>query len=596
MPGICGIINGSEPINKMYETLLVSDFVKLKDEYQDDEAKFSHVILNRNDYKNYNTEDVLIYVDGTIYNLEEMNLAFNYHAKFLSELIYIAYKNKKLKEVLNKIDGYYTAFIYDKVEKKVSIFSDRFGMKFLYWYFKDGVFAFASEVKCFLEMKSITCTLNENHIKNYINKKISYLIQDETFFNEIKLLEPSTILEFDINNNELNKCLYWSYSEIEQQSLTYEEAVDSLHDVLLTETKKKLKNIHPANIGLSLSGGLDSRLCLCLALEAGVTPAYIWTMGQKKSSDVEIAREICKKNNLEFHHMEMNEDNFFDPRVKAIWQTDGQMNFVDTHGCEFNAFLAKNFSYIISGYAGDAVLGESFKGNPSFFNKRMNKIIAKDFYGDFLSEQFSDIDNPYYDTPHFEPHIYNNRVRRYTNNGFVLCSPYFEYITPLFSNKVIEFIFSIPDEYREHNNLYSDMLLKYYPDFYKRIAWNRNNLPIKGKIYKNNKNNINGVIEKINNSKILSKKWKNSIIKRVIKFYKYERYKRGFFNYSKVMSEKSFTDKLKTYFNPQMLCKKFMDKDLYEKVIHNTSELDFYTLYNILTMEIYLRQVKQLQK
>lgn len=598
MPGICGIVNGYDSVENLYLPLLTTNFVELKSKYKDDVAQFSCVALKVNDSKYYESEEILVYVDGHIYNLEEINMSFGYEATFFADLLQIAYKEEKLKDVLNKIDGYYVACIYDKTRKKISIFADRFGMKYLYWYFKDGIFAFANEMKCFFCAENIPCTLNEKLVQDYVNNKLPYLIQDETWFKEIKLLKPSTILEFDLKSKALKESLYWSYSEIKQQNLTYEEAVDKLHNILLTETKKKLDIIKDRKIGLSLSGGLDSRLCLGLALECGIIPSYIWTMGEKNSSDVEIAREVCNKFNLEFHHLEMNTSNFFTPRISAVWQTDGQMNFIDTHGCEFNSMLGEKFSCIISGFAGDAVLGETFKDKNSWFNKRMNEFIAKEFYGDYLASRFSDIDASYYDTPHFEPHIYDNRVRRYTNNGFVLCAPYFEYITPLFSNKIIEFVFSIPDEYRANNNLYSDMLLKYYPEFYENIVWNKNNLPIRGKIYKNDKKNINGNIKRINWFKILPKKYRKRLVKRLIKRSKYGKYNKSFFDYKKALNDKGVVDKFSYYLNTNTLCKKYVDKDMFQNILtciqnNQLDKLDFKNVYKILTMEIYLRELQQ---
>ncbi len=44
---------------------------------------------------------------------------------------------------------------------------------------------------------------------------------------------------------------------------------------------------------------------------------------------------------------------------------------------------------------------------------------------------------------------------------------------PFFDNNLIEFIYSLPDEYRFNNALYSRMLLKYFPKYFKKIPWQK---------------------------------------------------------------------------------------------------------------------------
>lgn len=56
---------------------------------------------------------------------------------------------------------------------------------------------------------------------------------------------------------------------------------------------------------------------------------------------------------------------------------------------------------------------------------------------------------------------------------------------PFLDNKVIEFIYSIPDEYRKNNKLYSAMLLKFFPQFYKDIPWQKTGKTIQKKVSNN---------------------------------------------------------------------------------------------------------------
>jgi asparagine synthase (glutamine-hydrolysing) len=48
---------------------------------------------------------------------------------------------------------------------------------------------------------------------------------------------------------------------------------------------------------------------------------------------------------------------------------------------------------------------------------------------------------------------------------------------PFFHNDLVEFVFSIPDEYKLDNRLYSVMLHKFFPKFYKDIPWQQTGNP-----------------------------------------------------------------------------------------------------------------------
>ena len=53
---------------------------------------------------------------------------------------------------------------------------------------------------------------------------------------------------------------------------------------------------------------------------------------------------------------------------------------------------------------------------------------------------------------------------------------------PFFDNKVMELIYSISDEYRKDSKLYSAMLLKFFPEFFKDIPWQKTGKTINKKL------------------------------------------------------------------------------------------------------------------
>ena len=49
---------------------------------------------------------------------------------------------------------------------------------------------------------------------------------------------------------------------------------------------------------------------------------------------------------------------------------------------------------------------------------------------------------------------------------------------PFFDNDLVEFVFSLPDNYRKSNKLYSAMLKKTFPKFFLDIPWQKTGKPV----------------------------------------------------------------------------------------------------------------------
>lgn len=69
------------------------------------------------------------------------------------------------------------------------------------------------------------------------------------------------------------------------------------------------------------------------------------------------------------------------------------------------------------------------------------------------------------------------RGRRLINYGTANFFPWIGQRKPFFDNDVIELAFSLPDEYRTNNRLYSAMLQKFFPEYFRDIPWQETGKP-----------------------------------------------------------------------------------------------------------------------
>lgn len=433
------------------------------------QASHLHLGKMKKDKNVFFKDSIYISVEGEQYDFK--NATFE-------ELIFDAYTKGNLEEFLNKLDGYFNAVIYDSNIKKVFLISDRYGMRMLYYYFKDGRFAFSGEVKGLLGLDFVDSSIDSKQIDCFMD--LGYLVEDNTYHKHIKLIKPATIMEFDIKSKELTQKYYWKWSEIKPQNLSFDESVDRLGELFLKAVEKRFDPND--KVGVALSGGLDSR-----AIFAAVNKlypdfkGYAYTFGIPKCDDITIAKQCIAKTKWKHKEFYFTNKNWFEPRKEKIWFTDGILNMMHMHGSEFNQEISSHMDFVLNGYAGDVVFGGGWF-NILPLNQRATKENLKIFYKNWID--ICNIDDDFYNIDRCEPYLYMNRVRRFTNMGTVNGLSNIDHRKPFFDNKVMELVYSIPDEYRKGNKLYSAMLLKFFPEFFKDIPWQKTGKTIDKKISK----------------------------------------------------------------------------------------------------------------
>jgi asparagine synthase (glutamine-hydrolysing) len=193
-----------------------------------------------------------------------------------------------------------------------------------------------------------------------------------------------------------------------------------------------------------LSGGLDSRAILA-AMSESVSPLHAVTFGQRDAPDVRIAARAAGVRGTIHHVQELTEHSWLAPRFEGVWWLDGHLNLLDVHGMGGYDERREWFDINLSGFLGDVTMGGSYS--------------RKTGGG-------GEID------------LIRNRGRRLITYGLKAAATYFENRIPFFDNDLLEFTLSIPETQRARDHVYADMLLKRFPEFFKKIPWQETGVPI----------------------------------------------------------------------------------------------------------------------
>ena len=211
--------------------------------------------------------------NGEIYNYIELKedlqkKGYSFHSKTDTEVITAAYDCWQ-DECVDHFDGMFAFVIWDSTEKQLFAARDRFGEKPFFYHFDGKQLLFASEMKA-LWAAGIERIPNQKMLFNFIT--IGYTDNPaepgETFFENIHKLPAASVLKYDLKENKLILEKYWDIDPEEQQKkITDTEALEQFNHLLTTSIKRRLRS--DVAIGTSLSGGLDSSSIVAMVASFG---------------------------------------------------------------------------------------------------------------------------------------------------------------------------------------------------------------------------------------------------------------------------------------------------------------------------------------
>ncbi len=272
----------------------------------------------------------VIIFNGEIYNHLDIRREFLPNRVFKSsgdtETVLYAYIDFG-EAILEKLNGIFAFSLYDIVTGEIIIARDHFGVKPLYFYKKDDLFLFGSELKSFLPFK-IDLSFCPEAVFNYIS--FLWSPGEKTAFKYVKKLLPGTFLKFNIKDIiDIDPVSFYKLNYPSVKSyLTEEQLIDELENHLLKAVERQLLSDVP--VGFFLSGGLDSSLLVAMARRLNPQSemkCFSINVGENNASidgfadDLYYAEKVASYLNVELNIVNANFDivEMFD---KMIWHLD----------------------------------------------------------------------------------------------------------------------------------------------------------------------------------------------------------------------------------------------------------------------------------
>ncbi len=315
--------------------------------------------------------------NGEIYNYRDLRRELSASGHVFSsnsdtEVIVHGYEEWGIEKLLDRLVGMFAFVIYhrkvnatDGVQNRQSgkdfefyLVRDRLGKKPLYYSWDGERLLFASEVKALMTSGLVEQEVDETAVQAYL--MFGSIPTPLTIISGVKSLEPSTYVRVDRNDWEEKQ--YWKISFCENVSMSQQDVIDQLQELLLDSVKCRL--ISDVPLGVFLSGGVDSSAILSLLNEVTEKPIRSYSLGFQESefNEANIARSVAQQFRTEHVELEMTAESVFET-LPEIFQAMDQPT-IDGVNTFLVSKLARTSGAIvaISGLGGD----ELFGGYPSF--------------------------------------------------------------------------------------------------------------------------------------------------------------------------------------------------------------------------------------
>ena len=245
--------------------------------------------------------------NGEIYNFQELKneLAKRGHT-FSSdtdtEVILKAYEEWGMG-MLDKFHGMFAFALWDKKTRKLTLCRDRAGVKPLYYYWRDGLLLFASELKSLHEHPAFEKKLNLQALSLFF--QFGYIPAPHTIFEHTFKVLPGSYLVFDEKGGREER-VYWDIRDLyatEQNHATEDDMVQELEAILKKAFAWRL--VADVPLGVFLSGGIDSSTVAAL-LQAQVSyPLKTFTIGftEKGYDEAPYAKRIARHLGCDHHEV-----------------------------------------------------------------------------------------------------------------------------------------------------------------------------------------------------------------------------------------------------------------------------------------------------
>ncbi len=332
------------------------------------------------------TGDVWTVFNGEIYNFKELrtNLEAKGHrfkSKTDTEVIVHLYEDHG-EAFVSHLRGMFAIALWDEKKQKLLLYRDRLGIKPLHYWIQNGVLAFASEMKSFLELPKVSREISQESVYDYLS--FLYVPGAATIYSDIHRLPAAHLLCWPAGQIEIRR--YWDLSFEVSPGLTEERWVEELREVL--EESVRLHAVSDVPLGSFLSGGVDSSSVTALLARVVGSPIQTYSIGfeDQMFNELPFARLVADRYGTH-HHEQILGPRIFEYLPEMLTGFDEP--FADSSALPtylVSRFARTGVTVALSGDGGDELFAgylwtrkeqwlEQYRRLPGYLRETLNQVL-----------------------------------------------------------------------------------------------------------------------------------------------------------------------------------------------------------------------------
>lgn len=457
----------------------------------------------------YNNIKYSIVYNGEIYNMgtikeQLINEGFHFSSQSDTEVIivsFIAYGPR----CLNLFDGNFSFVI--SYQNKLFIARDHLGVKPLYYYHKNNLFIFSSEIKCIL-MYLQHCIVDKTGIKELLGLGPS-ISPGRTLYKDIYSLRPGHYMNVYNNFKEITR--YWQLKRL-KHTRNYKETVYDIRSLVNHSIKQQLSSDVP--ISCMLSGGLDSSVITAVAsqyisklstysIDYQDQDKYFQPYEYQTTRDEHYINEMLERYATNHKTVTLSQKQLVMALKDSLIARDAPgMADIDSSFLLFSKEISHHHKVVLSGECADEIFG----GYPWFYRQELINIKGFPWIREFdkRTELFNDnikalniekyvLDKYYQTLDEIDYHDQNfedehKRKTIYLNIEWFMQTlltrsdsqtmPNSIKLRVPFANKdIISYLYNVPWKYMYRDNMEKSLLRDAFKDFIPNDIYNRKKNP-----------------------------------------------------------------------------------------------------------------------